>query len=43
LRALAIGSLINDAVKVFVENEAHFARKISLCLNGQKQIQSTDG
>jgi hypothetical protein len=42
LRALAIGSLINDA-KVFVENEALFLEKNFLCLNGQKQIQSTDG
>jgi dGTPase len=41
--ALAIGSLISDAVKVFIDNEEAILKGKFLCFNGQKQIQSADG
>jgi dGTPase len=36
LRALAIGSLINDAVKVFIDNEEAILKGNSFCFNRQK-------
>jgi dGTPase len=40
LRALAIGSLINDAVKVFIDNEEAILKGIPFCFNGQSKYKA---